>query len=98
MLDHLHLGIVFPLSFTSHALDLSRWVLKLDIQGCTSHISGAMTLPFAISLEKDQDVILREQGTPLDGRNRKGMEHRRSLSLNRGGAAHWKCGGEPRQS
>lgn len=98
MLDHLHLGIVFPLSFTSHPLDLvSRWVLKLHIQG-SDHVSGAMTLPFAISLEKDQDVILREQGTPLDGRNRKGMKQRGSLPLNREEAAPWKCGGEPRQS
>lgn len=60
VLDHLYLGIVFPLSFTCHPLDLvSRWVLKLHIQG-SDHVSGATTLPFAISLGKDQDVILRE--------------------------------------
>lgn len=52
----------------------------------------------AISLEKDQDVILGEQSAPEDGRNRKGMKHRGILSLNSGEAAHWKCGGEPRQS
>lgn len=39
-----------------------------------SHIH-VMTLLFAISLEKDQDVTLRKQGAPEDGRNRKGMKH-----------------------
>lgn len=47
VLDHLLLGIIFPLSFTSHPLDLlSRWVLRLQIQRCTGHVSSAMTLPF----------------------------------------------------
>lgn len=40
-------------------------------------------------MEEDQDVILREQGIPQDGRHRKGMKHRESLPLNRGEAAHW---------
>lgn len=66
--------------------------------GVHSHISGAMALPFAISMEEDQDVILREQGTPEDGRHRKGTEHRGSLPLNREEAAHQKGGAEPRQS
>lgn len=98
VLDHLFLTLFFPLSFTSHPLDLlSGWVLKLHIWGSTGDVSGAVTLPFAISME-DGDVILREQGIPEDGRHRKGVKHRESLSLNRREAAHWKRGGEPRQS
>ncbi|KAJ7398813.1 hypothetical protein BTVI_121273 [Pitangus sulphuratus] len=39
---------------------LSRWVLKLHIWRYTDQISGAMTLPFAINMKEDQNIILRE--------------------------------------
>lgn len=70
VLDHLLLGIIFPLSFTSHPLDLlSRWVLKLQIQGCTGHVSGAMTLPLPSAWKRirmsfwESRVPLRMAGT-----------------------------------
>lgn len=79
-----HFLTLFFLSFTSQWMGFEALHLGVHRWRIWCHDTA-----FAISMEEDQDVILREQGIPQDGRHRKGMKHRESLPLNRGEAAHW---------
>lgn len=88
MLDYLFLNVL-PLSFISLPLDLiSRWVLKLHVWECADQISDAMTLPFVLNVQEDQDMVLRELVNLGDRSHRKGKKCRGSPSLKRGEAAH----------